>query len=186
MFAFLVRRVAYGIAILIGINLVTFLLFFQVNSPDDMARLQLGGKRVTAGAIQQWKAERGYDRPLYFNDRASGMQKLTDTVFFDSSVRMFAFDFGRADSGRDIASEVKRRALPSLALAFPVFIVGLGLSITVALGLAFFRGTYLDFWGVIVLVAMMSISALFFIVAGQFVLARLLQLMPISSRNSVR
>jgi peptide/nickel transport system permease protein len=64
-----------------------------------MARLQLGGKRVTAAAIQQWKAERGYDRPSFFNERASGIAKLTDTIFFDSSVRMFAFDFGRADSG---------------------------------------------------------------------------------------
>jgi len=178
--AFLARRIAYGLAILAGINLVTFLLFFQVNSPDDMARLQLGGKRVTAQAIQQWKAERGYDRPLYFNEHASGTAKITDTVFFDSSLRMFAFDFGRADSGRDIASEVARRAGPSLALALPVFIAGLGLSITLALGLAFFRGTYLDFWGVTLLVAMMSISALFFIVAGQFVLARVLQLVPIS------
>jgi peptide/nickel transport system permease protein len=79
---------------------------------------------------------------------------------------------------------VTRRAGPSLALALPVFIVGLGLSITVALGLAFFRGTYLDFWGVTVLVAMMSISALFFIVAGQFVLARVLQLMPISGSRA--
>ncbi len=184
MFAFLVRRIAYGLAILAGINLVTFLVFFQVNSPDDMARLQLGGKRVTAAAIQQWKAERGYDRALYVNDRASGLAKLTDTVFFDSSLRMFAFDFGRADSGRDIGTEVARRAGPSLALALPVFIIGLGLSITVALGLAFFRGTYLDFWGVTVLVAMMSISALFFIVAGQFVLARVLQLMPISGFES--
>ena len=184
MFAFLVRRIAYGLGILAGINLVTFLVFFQVNSPDDMARLQLGGKRVTAAAIQQWKAERGYDRALYVNDRASGLAKLTDTVFFDSSLRMFAFDFGRADSGRDIGTEVARRAGPSLALALPVFIIGLGLSITVALGLAFFRGTYLDFWGVTVLVAMMSISALFFIVAGQFVLARVLQLMPISGFES--
>ena len=180
MFAFLVRRIAYGALILAGINIVTFLLFFQVNSPDDMARLQLGGKRVTAAAIQQWKAERGYDRPMFFNQQASGAAKVTDTIFFDSSVRMFAFDFGRADNGRDIASEVARRAPASLALALPVFLVGLGLSVTVALGLAFFRGTYLDFWGVIALVAMMSISALFFIVAGQYVLARLLQLVPIS------
>ena len=180
MFAFLVRRIAYGAAILIGINIVTFLLFFQVNSPDDMARLQLGGKRVTAQAIQQWKAERGYDRPMFFNERAGGLAKLTDTVFFDSSVKMFAFDFGRADNGRDIATEVARRAGPSLSLALPVFIVGLGLSVTIALGLAFFRGTYLDFWGVTFLVAMMSISALFFIVAGQFVLAKVLQLVPIS------
>ena len=180
MLAFLLRRVSYGVLILVGINLVTFLLFFQVNSPDDMARLQLGGKRVTAQAIQQWKAERGYDRPMFFNQQASGAAKATDTIFFDSSVRMFAFDFGRADNGRDIASEVARRAPASLALALPVFLVGLGLSVTVALGLAFFRGTYLDFWGVIALVAMMSISALFFIVAGQYVLARILQLVPIS------
>ena len=180
MFAFLLRRLSYGLLILIGINLVTFLLFFQVNSPDDMARLQLGGKRVTQQAVERWKAERGYDRPLYVNPKASGMGVVTDTVFFDSSARMFAFDFGRADSGRDIATEIARRAGPSLALALPVFIVGLGLSITVALGLAFFRGTYLDFWGVIVLVVMMSISGLFFIIAGQFVLARMLQLVPIS------
>jgi len=180
MFAFLVRRIAYGAAILVGINIVTFLLFFQVNSPDDMARLQLGGKRVTAQAIQQWKAERGYDRPMFFNPGAGGAAKVTDTVFFDSSLKMFAFDFGRADNGRDIATEVARRAGPSLSLALPVFLVGLGLSVTIALGLAFFRGTYLDFWGVTFLVAMMSISALFFIVAGQFVLAKVLQLVPIS------
>ena len=100
MLAYLIRRIAYGLAILIGINLVTFVLFFQVNSPDDMARLQLGGRRVTAEAIEKWKAERGYDRPLFYNDRAQDAAKLTDTVFFDSSLRMFAFDFGRADSGR--------------------------------------------------------------------------------------
>ena len=180
MFAFLVRRIAYGLGILAGINLVTFVLFFQVNSPDDMARLQLGGKRVTADAIAKWKVERGYDRPLFMNNAAPGSAKLTDTVFFDSSARMFAFDFGRADSGRDISAEIARRAGPSLALALPVFIVGLGLSITFALGLAFFRGTYLDFWGVLVLVVMMSISALFFIVAGQYVMARVLRLVPIS------
>ncbi|HPU51755.1 MAG TPA: ABC transporter permease [Burkholderiaceae bacterium] len=180
MLAYLSRRIAYGLLVLIGINLVTFLLFFQVNTPDDMARLQLGGKRVTPDAISKWKAERGYDRALYFNADAQGVAKVTDTVFFDSSARMFAFDFGPADSGRDIASEIRRRAWPSLALALPVFIVGLGVSISLALGLAFFRGTYLDFWGSVICVAMMSISSLFFIVAGQFVFARLLQLVPVS------
>jgi len=180
MLAYLSRRIAYGLLVLIGINLVTFLLFFQVNTPDDMARLQLGGKRVTPDAISKWKAERGYDRALYFNADAQGVAKVTDTVFFDSSARMFAFDFGPADSGRDITSEIRRRAWPSLALALPVFIVGLGVSISLALGLAFFRGTYLDFWGSVICVAMMSISSLFFIVAGQFVFARLLQLVPVS------
>ncbi len=180
MIRFLLRKIAYGLLVLVGINLLTFVLFFQVNTPDDMARMQLGGKRVTAEAIDKWKAERGYDRPLYFNAQETGAAQLTNTVFMDSSLRMFAFDFGRADSGRDIGSEIQRRAWPSLALAAPTFIVGLGISITLALGLAFFRGTYLDFWGTVICVVFMSISSLFFIVAGQFVFSRVLQLLPVS------
>lgn len=180
MIRFLLRKLAYGLAILAGINLLTFVLFFQVNTPDDMARMQLGGKRVTAEAIDKWKAERGYDRPLFVNEQVQGLARLTDTVFMDSSLRMFAFDFGRADSGRDIASEIRRRAGPSLALALPTFVVGLGISVVLALGLAFFRATYLDFWGTVLCVVFMSISSLFFIVAGQFMFSRVLQLLPVS------
>ncbi len=180
MIRFLTRKILYGLAILIGINLVTFLLFFKVNTPDDMARMQLGGKRITPDAIEKWKAERGYDRPLFFNDKAQGVAKVTDTLFVDSSLRMFVFDFGQADSGRDISSEIKRRAMPSLALALPAFVIGMGLSICFALGLAFFRATYLDFWGTVICVVLTSISALFFIVAGQFVFSRVLQLLPVS------
>ena len=79
MLRFLTRKLAYGLAILIGINLLTFVLFFKVNTPDDMARMQLGGKRVTPDAIEKWKAERGYDRPLFFNDKEQGVSQLTNT-----------------------------------------------------------------------------------------------------------
>ncbi|HUG59643.1 MAG TPA: ABC transporter permease, partial [Candidimonas sp.] len=36
---YVIRRLLYGILILIGVNLLTFVLFFAVNTPDDMARL---------------------------------------------------------------------------------------------------------------------------------------------------
>lgn len=52
MINYLLRRVVYGILILLGVNLITFVLFFAVNTPDDMARLNLGGRRVTADAIE--------------------------------------------------------------------------------------------------------------------------------------
>lgn len=55
MFAYLIRRVLYAIPILIGVNLITFALFFVVNTPDDMARMQLGVKRVTPEAIEKWE-----------------------------------------------------------------------------------------------------------------------------------
>ena len=63
MLAYIVRRVLYAVPILIGVNLITFALFFLVNTPDDMARMQLGTRRVTAEAIEKWKAEQGYDKP---------------------------------------------------------------------------------------------------------------------------
>ena len=180
MMAYIIRRALYAIPILIGVNLLTFVLFFVVNSPDDMARMHLGQKRVTDAAIQQWKHERGYDKPLVWNADAEGLDKLTDTIFFDKSVRLFAFDFGQSDSGRNIGHDISQRMWPSLAIAVPSLLVGLAVNITFALLLAFFRGTYLDFWGVVLSVAMMSISALFYIIGGQVLLGKLLNLFPIS------
>ena len=84
----------YAVPILIGVNLITFTLFFVVNTPDDMARMQLGIKRVTPEAINKWKQERGYDKPLMFNDTEDGLAKFTHTIFFEKSAAMFAFRFG--------------------------------------------------------------------------------------------
>lgn len=180
MLAYLIRRVLYAIPILIGVNLITFALFFVVNTPDDMARMQLGGKRVSAEAIERWKTERGYDKPLVVNRHAQGIAVLTDTVLFTKSARMFVGDFGRAEDGRDIAREIGARMGPSLAIALPTFVLGLTVSVSLALLLAFFRATPLDFWGVVLCVALMSISGLFYIIGGQYLVARLWQLVPIS------
>ncbi len=180
MTAYVLRRILYAIPILIGVNLITFLLFFVVNTPDDMARMQLGAKRVTPEAIEKWKAERGYDRPMLYNATAAGAERFTDTIFFQKSVRLFAFDFGNADDGRSIGHEIRTRMLPSLAVAIPVFVVGLAVNVTFALALVFFRATYLDFWGVVVCVAAMSISMLFYIIGGQFLASKLWHLVPIS------
>ncbi|MFM9885877.1 MAG: ABC transporter permease [Burkholderiales bacterium] len=180
MFAYIVRRLAYAIPILIGVNIITFALFFVVNTPDDMARMQLGAKRVTPDAIEKWKQEHGYDRPLLLNTSAAGLGRITQTIFFEKSVKLFAFDFGNADDGRSIGHEIRTRMWASLALAIPVFLVGLAVHVTFALVLAFFRGSYLDFWGVVVCVAMMSISSLFYIIGGQYLVSKLLALVPIS------
>ncbi len=180
MFAYIVRRLLYAPLILIGVNLLTFALFFVVNTPDDMARMQLGAKRVTPEAIERWKVERGYDKPLLFNAAADGADKLTNTIFFEKSLKMFAFDFGRADDGRDIATEIKTRMGPSLAIALPTFLLGLFVTVSLALLLVFFRASYLDFAGVVMCVAMMSISGLFYIIGGQWLVSKVWHLVPIS------
>ena len=180
MIAYLARRLLYALPILVGVNVLTFFLFFVVNSPDDMARLHLGVKRVTPEAIEKWKAERGYDRPLFWNAPEPGLAALTETIFFQKSVRLFAFDFGRSDEGREISRDIAERTWPSLAIAVPALLVGLLVNVTVAMTLAFFRGTYLDAWGVVFAVVLMSVSSLFYIIGGQYLVGKLLRLVPIS------
>lgn len=180
MLAYIVRRTLYAIPILIGVNLLTFWLFFVVNSPDEMARMQLGMKRVTPEAIEKWKEDHGYDKPLLYNGGEKGLSTLTNTIFFEKSLRLFVFDFGSADDGRDIRHDIRQRMMPSLALAIPVFLVGLLVNITFALIIAFFRATYVDYVGVVFSVMLMSISTLFYIIGGQFLISKLLHLVPIS------
>jgi peptide/nickel transport system permease protein len=180
MTAYIVRRCLYAVLILIGVNLITFWLFFKVNTPDDMARMQLGSKRVTAEAIVRWKVDRGYDKPLFYNADASGAAVLTETLYVRKSLEMFRFEFGAADDGRDIAHEISTRMWPSLALALPVFVLGLIACIAFALLMAFFRATAIDFWGVVLCVVMMSVSGLFYIIGGQYLVAKIWALVPIS------
>jgi len=180
MSAYIIRRMLYAIPILIGINLITFVLFFVVNSPDDMALMQLGSKHTTELQIEDWKRERGYHLPLLYNAEQSGLAAVTETIFYQKSAKLFVFDFGSSDSGRDIGYDISQRMWPSLALAIPTLLVGLLVTITLALTIAFFRGTYIDYWAVIICVALISISSLFYIIGGQFLIGKLLKIVPIS------
>jgi peptide/nickel transport system permease protein len=180
MLNYIVRRIGYAVLILVGVNLLTFTLFFAVNSPDNIARLNIGGKRVTQEAIEKWKVERGYDKPLWFNASEDGARKLTQTIFYDRSLRLFSLEFGASDSGRDIGHEIGTRIVASLALAGPMLLLTCLSGIAFALLLVFFRASYLDFWGTVVCVVMMSISSLFYIIVAQFLFGKLLRLVPLS------
>ncbi len=180
MLRYLLRRIGYGVLILIGVNLLTFVLFFAVNTPDDMARLNIGGKRVTAEAIESWKVAHGYDKPLIWNDKAQGLDKATDTIFWTHSASMMKGDLGASDAGRDIGYEIKTRAWPSLALALPTYLLGIIVIVVFSMGLVFFRRTKLELSGLVLAVVMMSISSLFYIIFGQWLFSNVFKLVPIS------
>ncbi|MGE3920326.1 MAG: ABC transporter permease [Gammaproteobacteria bacterium] len=180
MFIYLIRRILYAIPILIGVCFVTFFLFFMVNSPDDIARMQLGQKYVTPAQIDSWKKVHGYDQPLFYNPHASGMQYFTQTLFYKKTLKLFALDFGRSDSGRNIGQDISERMWPSLTIAIPTLILGILVEVTLALLLVFFRNTYLDLSGMFLCVILMSISGMFYIIAGQYFFSKLLRLVPIS------
>ncbi|USQ13153.1 ABC transporter permease [Legionella lytica] len=180
MMKYLVRRFFYAIPILFGINVLTFILFFMVNTPDDIARMHLGQKHVQQQVIDDWKTAHGYDLPLFFNAQKIGLEKLEATLFFQKSMRLFTFDFGMSDAGRDISQDITFRMWPSLAIAIPVLFLDVLSNIVLAMAMAFFRGTYLDLTGVIICIILMSISSLFYIIGGQYLFGKLLRLVPIS------
>lgn len=180
MMSYLIRRLLYGLPLLLGINVLTFVLFFVVNTPDDMARMHLGQKHVTAEGIAKWKHERGYDLPLFYAEKEQGLRCLSETIFVRKSLGLFVFDFGQSDAGRNIGADIRERMWPSLAIAVPGLFLGLCIDIVLALGLVFFRLSRLEYGGLALCVGLMSISTLFYIIAGQYLLGRWFQWVPIS------
>ena len=180
MLAYFIRRLLATIPIILGVVLLTFVLFFIANKPEDMARKRLGQK-ATPEAIENWVKSHNYDLPKFFNGNEEGWPQFTETLLYQKCARVLVFELGRSDtSDRDIADEIRRRMGPSLAIAVPTFLLGLTVNITISLIIAFCRGTYLDRWGTIVCVLLMSISSLFYIIGGQFFFAKWFKLFPIS------
>lgn len=180
MLNYLIRRFIYSIPILIGVNLLTFILFFVVNSPDDMARMHLGEKHISQTAIADWKLAHGYNLPLFWNNKQTGIDKISETLFTQKSLKLFLFDFGVSDGGRDISYDISQRMWPSLWVALPILILSLFINIVFAMVMTFFRTTSIDFVAVIICIMLMSVSSLFYIIGGQYLLGKILKWVPIS------
>ena len=185
MLAYIIRRILYAIPILIGVNIIVFVLFFVVNSPDSMARSILGEKNITQEDVDNWKRQNGYHLPLFFNTEAAGIAVFTQTIFFQKSAKLFVFDFGVSDTNNiDITSQIWERMWASLTIAVPTFLLGLLVNITISMIVAYYRATYVDFWGTILAVIIMSVSQLFYIIGGQWLFGKVLRLFPISGYDS--
>lgn len=185
MLAYIIRRILYAIPILIGVNIIVFVLFFVVNSPDSMALSILGEKNITQEDVDNWKRQNGYHLPLFFNTEAAGIAVFTQTIFFQKSAKLFVFDFGVSDTNNiDITSQIWERMWASLTIAVPTFLLGLLVNITISMIVAYYRGTYVDFWGTILAVIIMSVSQLFYIIGGQWLFGKVFRLFPISGYDS--
>lgn len=172
--AYVLRRLGYGVGVMLGVLFLLFVLFFAVTDPDDIARKALGEK-VPPAVIAQWKTNHGYDRPLW------PWQDFEDNLLFDHFRRMLTFDFGLSDADDSpIVDRIRGGVGPSLALSIPLLVLGLCVSIPLSLLVAFFRETYIDRTGVFLCVLAMSVSTLLYIIGAQFLIGKLLRWFPIS------
>jgi len=168
MLRYVIRRVLYAIPILIGVFLVTFVLFYVAVPPEQMARRNLSAKNPTDAQIQEWLAQHGYDKSL----RVQFTKHLTE---------LFLFRFGNSDAtGEPISAKIKRGAPASLMVASVIFVVGMVTEICLALLVAYFRGTYVDYWGTFLCVLLMSIVYIVYIIAGQYLFGKVLKYFPLA------
>ena len=166
---------------LLGVNVLVFVLFFMVNTPDDMARQALGEKNMDPLQVERWKEAHGYEVPLFWNGAAKGVHKLSETIFFRKSLAMLWGNFGHSDMTQEsIGGEIRRRALPSLCVSTPIFLATLLINIILAMIVATKRGSVSDVVTQFLCVALMSISGLIYIIAGQYFFAKLLRWTPVS------
>ena len=163
MTAFIIRRLLYTIPIVFGVLLLTFLLFTLIGGDISY---QIAGKNADAETIAEIRHEYGLDKPLFFGEDGA----FFDSQFFNHFKNALTFDFGN-DLNRELITErIWRGVGPSLALTTPMFLGTLVISISVALIVAFVRGSLGDVILVVICVAGMSIPYLSFIIFGQYCL----------------
>ena len=179
MVSYIIRRVLYTIPLVLGVCLLTFVLFNAIFSPRALAVQELG-QHADEEAIEALIRSRGWNKGVVLNAEAEGIRKLTDTRFVDHMRKLLLFRFGRTQKTHEsINRKILEGMVPSLTLTVPMFVLGLMAGISLSLGVAYFRATMLDLGTVVVCVAFMSISILVYIIAGQVVLAQYMRLFPV-------
>jgi peptide/nickel transport system permease protein len=168
MTAYIIRRLLYTVPIVFGVLLITFLLFSVVGG--DVTVL-LAGKSASPEIQAEIRHEYGWDKPLIWS---------WDSQFVNHFKNAVTFNFGKSWQDKErIIDKIKRGAGPSLSLTVPMFIGEIFITISLALIVAYLRGTWIDAVAVFLCVVGLSLPFLSFILAGQYFLAYKLDLFPI-------
>jgi peptide/nickel transport system permease protein len=164
MLAYIIRRILQMIPTIFGVMLLVFFLFSVVGGDPSLI---LGGKHLTEEVLNNIRNQLGLDKSL-------------PEQFFIFVKQVFTLDFGTSWSTQQpVSSMIASRIGPSLTLTGSLLVVSLLVSIPLAALVAYFRGGLTDRVVTIACTVAMSISALVYIVVGQYVLAYELAWFPV-------
>lgn len=165
MLQYIVRRLLSAIPTIIGVALVTFIIFNAVMGDPCLTMV---GKHANAMVLQECHATYGFDRPLPIQ-------------FLDYLRQIVTFDYGISNATKQPISQIILNGIgPSLTLAIPAFFATIFLAVIIALLSAYFRRGIIDTVMTEACISGMSISQLFLILVGQYVLAFQWGLFPVS------
>jgi peptide/nickel transport system permease protein len=161
MLAYIIRKLLLTVPILLGIVLITFLLFCVV-APDP-ARVY-AGKFKSESQLQAIRHQLGTDIPKW--------RQFTNILTFH-----FANSSRYQES---VWSLFARKAPVSLAIQIPAFFIELGLQLLLALFVASRRGTAFDFVITFLAVIGMSIPVVSLYIGTQWIFGGWLQWFPVA------
>ena len=152
---FIVRRILYGIPLLLGVTFISFLLMVYFG-PDKT--YELLGKNPTGEQINEVRHALGYDQPFLLR--------------YGNYLReLVTLDLGLSDSTGEAVASILTRSLPvSAALVLPGFVLGNIIGLMLGMLAAWHRGGWLDKVVMSASVVGMSVSFLVIIIGLQILL----------------
>ena len=181
MIHYIIRRILLAVPTVLGVCLVTFLLFNVFASPEAVARKQLG-KNPTEGQVKAWIAAHGMDKPMFVNLKPGkdGHVHPFDSRFWNHMRELILFQFPESDYLHEkVSALLKQKIVPSLTITVPAFLLSILVTLPIALFIAYYRGTYVDKLALFICVILMSIVILNYIIFGQYLLAVVFRYFPI-------
>ncbi len=168
MIRYLIRRILYAVPILVGVSLLTFVLFYGIATPETIARRNMTVKNPSRPQIHEWLVDHGYDKPMAEQFKAH-------------MTSLLLFRFGKSDRTKEpIWDRVRQGAVPSAEVAGLVLSTALVLGLTVSMVSAYFRGGTVDSATTLICVLLMSIVYVVYVIGLQFLLGKILRYGPLA------
>ncbi len=162
--AYIVRRLWQILPTLAGVILLVFVLFNWVGGDPALI---LAGKVPDPAQIENIRRQLGLDQPWW----------VQLWIFVQ---QVFTFDFGRSWSTNQLVSEVLlTRVGPTLTIMVPMLLLETLLAVTLALLVAYVRGSLTDRSVMFLTTVAMSISFLVYIIVFQWLLGFKLAWFPV-------
>jgi peptide/nickel transport system permease protein len=164
MFAYIIRRVLQMIPTIFGVMLLLFILFNWVGGDPSYI---LAGKSMNATTLANIRAQLGLDK-----------SQFAQFLIFVKQVATLNFGISWSNQ-QPVSSILAARVGPSVTLTGFIMLVSTVLSISMASLVAYVRGSLTDRMVTLICTTAMSVSALVYIIAGQFWLAHKLGWFPV-------
>ena len=166
---FVLRRLIQSVFTILGVMLLTFLLF-RVMAGDVSS--QFVNPKLGEKARQDWMKKHGLDKPSVINPACPyriWRKEFWDTQFFNHLADSALFQ-GRSYSftAEKLTDIVRQRAKYSLAITVPAMAIGWLLGLVISSVVAYYRDTWTDRLGVFLSVLGMCVPFLAYMLLGQY------------------